>query len=144
MADSDSNVTELRPSPAKGEGTARVDRTAAERQRRRRQRKRTLGVTPAPAVTMPPVTPVTVPVTVAHPTRHAVDVAAYIAAIALAGAAAWFSIRGMVVLFPGAPLSVVAMAVAMEAAKLVTAGWLARRWRLRHRRPAPGPDGARR
>jgi len=34
------------------------------------------------------------------------------------------------VLFPGAPLSVVAMAVAMEAAKLVTAGWLARRWRM--------------
>src|SRR5258708_4920088 len=35
----------------------------------------------------------------------------------------------MVVLFPGAPQSVVGMAVAMEAAKLVTPGWLARRWR---------------
>jgi hypothetical protein len=58
------------------------------------------------------------------------DVAAYLAAIGLAAVAAWFSIRGMVVLFPGAPLSVVAMAVAMEAAKLVTAGWLARRWRV--------------
>jgi hypothetical protein len=55
--------------------------------------------------------------------------AAYIAAIALAGAAAWFSIRGMVVLFPGSPMSVIGMAVAMESAKLVTAGWLARRWR---------------
>src|SRR5258707_1273983 len=41
----------------------------------------------------------------------------------------WFSIRGMVVLFPGAPLSVIAMACSMEMAKLVTAGWLARRWR---------------
>ena len=62
--------------------------------------------------------------------RHrAVDAMAYAAAIALAGAAAWFSIRGMVVLFPGAPSSVVAMAVTMETAKLVTAGWLARRWR---------------
>jgi hypothetical protein len=61
--------------------------------------------------------------------RHGVDVAAYIAAVSLAGAAAWFSIRGMVVLFPGAPQSVVAMACAMEGAKLVTAGWLARRWR---------------
>jgi hypothetical protein len=50
------------------------------------------------------------------------------AAIALAGTAAWFSIRGMVVLFPGAPVSVICMASAMEAAKLVTAGWLARRW----------------
>jgi uncharacterized coiled-coil protein SlyX len=65
------------------------------------------------------------------PRRHgaAGDLAAYGAAIALAGAAAWFSIRGMVVLFPGSPMSVIAMAVAMEAAKLVTAGWLARRWR---------------
>jgi hypothetical protein len=59
----------------------------------------------------------------------AVDIAAYTAAIALAGAAAWFSIRGMVVLFPGSPNSVIAMAIAMEAAKLITAGWLARRWR---------------
>jgi hypothetical protein len=34
----------------------------------------------------------------------------------------------MVVLFPGAPISVVGMTVAMESAKLVTAGWLARCW----------------
>jgi hypothetical protein len=58
-----------------------------------------------------------------------IDAAAWLAAVALAGAAAWFSIRGMVVLFPGSPMSVVAMACAMESAKLVTAGWLARRWR---------------
>jgi hypothetical protein len=57
-------------------------------------------------------------------------VAAYAAAIALAGAAAFFSIKGMVVLFPGASLAVVVMAFAMEGAKLVTAGWLARRWRV--------------
>jgi hypothetical protein len=54
--------------------------------------------------------------------RHGAEVAAYTAAIALAGAAAWFSISGMVVLFPGSPMSVIAMAVAMESAKLVTAG----------------------
>jgi hypothetical protein len=78
-------------------------------------------------VTAPPVTPVTVPVTPRH--GIGIDLAAYTAAIALAGAAAWFSIRGMVVLFPGAPLSVIGMAIAMEGAKLVTAGWLARRWR---------------
>ena len=42
----------------------------------------------------------------------------YGSAIALAGTAAWFSIRGMVVLFPGAPMSVVAMAIAMEGSKL--------------------------
>jgi hypothetical protein len=36
---------------------------------------------------------------------------------------------GDVVLVPGSPNSVIAMAIAMEAAKLITAGWLARRWR---------------
>jgi hypothetical protein len=73
-----------------------------------------------------------------HPTRQGgavtvaqtgIDVAAYAAAVGLAGCAAWFSIKGMVVLFPGAPVAVVAMALAMETAKLVTAGWLASRWR---------------
>jgi hypothetical protein len=58
----------------------------------------------------------------------AADVAAYAAAMALAGAAAFFSIRGMVVIFPGSPIPVICMAIAMEDAKLVTAGWLARRW----------------
>src|SRR5258708_386587 len=58
------------------------------------------------------------------------DVAAYLAALGLAAVAAWFSIRGMLVLFPGAPLSAVAMAVATEAAKLVATGWAARRWRM--------------
>lgn len=55
---------------------------------------------------------------------------AYVAAIVLASAAAFFSINGMMVLFPGAPLAVVTMTVAMETAKLVTAGWLARQWRV--------------
>jgi hypothetical protein len=62
--------------------------------------------------------------------RHGrgIDMAAYVAAIALAGAAAFFSIKGMVVLFPGSPVAVIGMTVAMEGAKLITAGWLARRW----------------
>ncbi len=117
-------VTELRPSPRKGEGPSPrpKDPTGAERQRRFKQRRKA-----GNAVTKPPVTPVT---PVAHPNRHAVDMMAYVAAIALAGAAAWFSIRGMAVLFPGSPLSVIGMAIAMEGAKLVTAGWLARRWRV--------------
>jgi hypothetical protein len=75
-------------------------------------------------------TPHPTPELTARPaSRTAVDVAAYVAAVALVSAAAWFSIRGMVVIFPGSPVPVVVMAVAMEAAKLVTAGWLARRWR---------------
>ncbi len=99
------------------------DRTNAERQRRfRRRRKAKSPVTAPPAVT--PTVTVTVPATAG------IDVAAYTAAIVLAGAAAFFSIKGMVVLFPGAPLAVVGMTVAMEGAKLVTAGWLARRWRV--------------
>jgi hypothetical protein len=61
---------------------------------------------------------------------HAIDITAYVVAVALAGAAAFFSIKGMVVIFPGSPVAVVVMAVAMESAKLVTAGWLARRWRV--------------
>ncbi len=132
MADTETaTVTPLRPrSVAK-------DPTNAERQRRHRAKRKTgsrrRAVTPsvtAPAVTPPCVRPVTPELTVTAPRRRGADVAAYIAAVALAGAAAWFSIRGMVVIFPGAPLSVIGMACAMEGAKLVTAGWLARRWRV--------------
>jgi hypothetical protein len=41
-------------------------------------------------------------VTVSVGRWNVADVTAYVAAIVLAGAAAWFSIRGMVVLFPAA------------------------------------------
>jgi hypothetical protein len=95
------NVTVLRP--------AAKDRTGAERQRRFRRKRKVV-------------------VTRNDVTTAGIDGAAYTAAIVLAGAAAWFSIRGMVVLFPGAPLAVlVAVVVAMECAKLVAAGWIARR-----------------
>ena len=115
------NVTELHPPPQAG----RVNRNA-ERQRRFRAKKRK-SVTRNAAITPPVTLPSTVTVPV---TRHGViDLAAYTAAVALAGAAAWFSIRGMVTLFPGAPMAVVGMAIAMEAAKLVTAGWIARHYR---------------
>jgi hypothetical protein len=68
----------------------------------------------------------------ALPARTAgfVNVLAYTVAVALAGIAAYFSIRGMIVLFPGAPTAIVVMGVAMEAAKLVTVGFLAHQWRL--------------
>jgi len=59
-----------------------------------------------------------------------VNILAYAAAVALAGTAAYFSISGMIVLFPGAPIAIVVMGVAMEAAKLVTVAFLARQWRL--------------
>jgi hypothetical protein len=51
-------------------------------------------------------------------------------AVALAGVAAYFSIRGMIVIFPGAPTAIIVMGIAMEAAKLVTVAFLAHEWRL--------------
>src|SRR5260221_2608652 len=97
---------------------AKPDRTDAERQRRfRRRRKAKSSVMAPPAVT---------PAVTTMPATAGIDVAAYTAAIVLAGAAAFFSIKGMVVLFPGAPLAVAAMAVALEGAKVATAGTLVR------------------
>jgi hypothetical protein len=117
---SETNVTTLRPK-AKGK-----DPTATERKRRSRAKRK--HVTP---VTLPAVTGhgVTAAANTSKTGTIAADVTAYIAAVALAVAAAFFSIKGMVTLFPGAPLAIVGMAVTMESAKLVTAGWLARRRR---------------
>jgi hypothetical protein len=95
------NVTALRP--------AAKDRTGAERQRRFRRKRKV-------AVMRNDVT------------TAGIDVAAYTAAIVFAGSAAFFSSKGVVALFPAAPLAVVvAVAVAIECAKLVAAGWIARR-----------------
>jgi hypothetical protein len=63
-------------------------------------------------------------------TTSFVNVLAYVVAVALAAIAAYFSIRGMIVLFPGAPAAIVIMGIAMEAAKLVTVAFLAHQWRL--------------
>ena len=53
---------------------------------------------------------------------------AYVIAVALAGIAGFFSISGMIVLFPGAPTGIVIMGVVMESAKLVTVAFLAHQW----------------
>jgi hypothetical protein len=85
------------------------------------------GMTGAPVAAEPVAT---AGYSIAHHDRgRLVDVLAYLAAITLACAAAWFSIRGMVVLYPGSPVSVVMLAIAMEAGKLTTAAYLAARWR---------------
>jgi hypothetical protein len=57
------------------------------------------------------------------------DTLAYGVACGLAGIAAWFSLKGLAVLFPGAPHEIVMMGAIMEAAKLVACGWLAGAWR---------------
>jgi hypothetical protein len=46
---------------------------------------------------------------------------ALVAAVALAGVAAFFSVTGMVEVFPGAPVAVIVLAGSMEAGKLVIA-----------------------
>jgi hypothetical protein len=84
-------------------------------------------IIPAPAVVAVPAA--SAPALRARTTTF-VTVLAYVVAVALAGIAAYFSIRGMIVLFPGAPAAIVVMGVAMEAAKLVTVAFLAHQWRL--------------
>ncbi|MBO0751189.1 MAG: hypothetical protein J2P53_03710 [Bradyrhizobiaceae bacterium] len=59
-----------------------------------------------------------------------VNTLAYTIAVALAAIAAFFSISGMIVLFPGAPAAIVIMGVVMESAKLVTVAFLAHQWRM--------------
>jgi hypothetical protein len=113
---SDAIVTELRPSPSKGEGTPRPkDVTAALRAKKYRRKRKPTVTIPALSRQNPEMEKrkdFKADITVERHGAHAIDVLAYTAAIALAGAAAWFSIRGMVVLFPGSPLSVIGMSMA--------------------------------
>jgi hypothetical protein len=60
---------------------------------------------------------------------QAFDIAAYAVAVTLSGATAFFSIKGMLTLFPDMVMAVTALSIAMEAGKVVTAGVLARHWR---------------
>ena len=84
---------------------------------------------PLPSLEAPPLQwHIAPPAPATRPGVACIDVAAYTAAVGLAAVAAFFSIKGMVVLFPAAPLAIVAMATMMEASKLVAAGWLAQRW----------------
>jgi hypothetical protein len=127
-------VTPLRPAAAR-----KKDPTNALRQRRHRaKRKAAPAVTPSVAAAETPneiketitAWPTRPGVAVDRlPARNAAAALPYLAAVGLAAAAAWFSIRGMVVLFPGSPVSVICMAVAMESAKLVTVAWLSSHWR---------------
>ena len=53
----------------------------------------------------------------------------FMAAIAVAGTGAYFSVTGLGVLFSGASTAVIVMASALEFAKLVTASYLEQKWR---------------
>jgi hypothetical protein len=131
----DAIVTELRPSPAQGDAPRQPkakDATAALRAKRYRRKRKPTVTLPAPSRQTSETekhNDIKAAVTVERHTGHVIDVTAYVAAIGLASVAALFSIRGMAVLFPGSPMSVIGMAIAMEVSKLIAAGWLARRWR---------------
>ena len=71
----------------------------------------------------------TVPQAVRAIPERASGAFAVVAALALATVAAYFSVRGMAEIFPGAPVAVMVLAATMEAGKLVMAGWLAAHWR---------------
>jgi hypothetical protein len=71
------------------------DRTGAERQRRFRAKKRAVKTTQSTGAALAPVT-TAVGRSASQRNGAVIDFAAYVAAIALAGAAAWFSVRGMV------------------------------------------------
>lgn len=52
----------------------------------------------------------------------------FLAALALSAIAAFYSILGLLTLFPAAGTSIIIMGVTMEVAKLVSASWLYRNW----------------
>jgi hypothetical protein len=80
-----------------------------------------------PMVTAPPIAP-DAETPLREPGKAASNAFALVAAVALAGVAAFFSVTGMVEVFPGAPIAVMAFAASMEAAKLIIASWLAANW----------------
>jgi hypothetical protein len=54
---------------------------------------------------------------------------AFLAGFALSGTAAYYSIIGLMAIFPGAKIPIIVMGVSLEFAKLVAASWIYRNWR---------------
>jgi hypothetical protein len=84
-------------------------------------------LTALPEVSAPSIAPDTVAPLSEAPSAVS-NAVALVAAVALACVAAFFSITGMVEVFPGAPVAVMALAGSMEVGKLIIAGWLAANW----------------
>lgn len=53
-----------------------------------------------------------------------------LSALSISAVAAWFSITGLVAIFPLFPISIVIMGAVLEVGKLVTASWLYRNWKI--------------
>jgi hypothetical protein len=99
-----------------------LDRATKRADESRQETPAALPMVSAPSIAPDAETPLREP---ASATSNAF---ALVAAVALAGVAAFFSVTGMVEVFPGAPIAVMAFAASMEAAKLIIAGWLAANW----------------
>lgn len=53
----------------------------------------------------------------------------FFSAFAISAIAGWFSIAGLIAIFPGAPIAIGLMGAALELGKLVSASWLYRSWK---------------
>jgi len=103
--------------------------TALDRATKQADESRQDAPTALPMVAVPSIAPNAVaPLT--EPASAFSNAFALAAAVALAGVAAFFSITGMVEVFPGSPVAVMAFAGSMEAGKLIIAGWLAANWQM--------------
>jgi hypothetical protein len=98
-----------------------LDRAAKQADESRQDTPAALPVVAAPSIAPDVVAPLTEP-------ASALNAVALVAAVALAGVAAFFSVTGMTEVFPGAPVAVMAFAGSMEVGKLIIAGWLAANW----------------
>lgn len=115
MADSvTASITELRPPKAKRQRSSGT---------KSRKRQPTFTVTRAPIVAPGAAKP-------AMAARQEFASAAALAvAIMLASVSGFFGVTGMTAIFAAAAVAVMVMTAVLEAAKLVTAAWLARHWR---------------
>jgi hypothetical protein len=144
MGESDfiaTNIAALRPKAAQ-RAAARLQRNDAAKRPKPRRGAKPPADAVAPANTIAPVNanlpananiPTTLPPDVAKvlapPSGRLVSGAALATAVALASVSGFFGITGMTAIFAAAVVPIMVMIGVLEAAKLVTAAWLARHWR---------------
>jgi hypothetical protein len=111
------NIAELRP----------LEVGQAKPRRRRSASKRRTKI-PAIEAASSAAPPLSTPTELVVFSNTVVSAAALLSALSLAAVSAFFGITGMTAIFAAAVIPVLIMTGALEAAKLVTAAWLARHW----------------
>src|ERR1017187_9491292 len=101
---------------------APLDRPTKQADESRQDAPTALPMVAAPSIAPDVVAPLT------EPASALSNAVALVAAVALAGVAALFSVTGRTEVFPGALAAIVVLAASMEAGKLVIVGWLAAHW----------------